>query len=430
MLVLLISRGAYANNDNKSQILLDALWKEIYGESLIVDNGPTPGPTPVPTPEPVKKDDNSPPVISKGEQYVQDTLKHNRELLKQKREQEKLDGQKKAAVSDNPKDFYKEMKEKQDDFIKVSRKDVQDTYAQWEKEKQKFLGRIDEYKKNLVDEKAFSVGSVSTPSFSKKNDSKKIVFGATSAKISDKQKYDYHVVKGAFELPIRDQGQRPTCASFAGVRAMEVLLRQQGRDEELSEQYFYWASKPDCQGLPCDKKGSWDVQGYDFSKSKERADIPRQTDCPYINTSLEKNETQIPLSNSCLQMGKGIAKVASYSYAQGMSDIIAALKRDKPVVGGFRLSEEFYKTQGLVTGAESGSGAKLNEHALGHALLIVGYMQMPAGNKQAAVGDYCLIVANSWGEGYGKGGHACLGEKWLKKYRFEIPFVVLESVQI
>jgi C1A family cysteine protease len=43
-------------------------------------------------------------------------------------------------------------------------------------------------------------------------------------------------------------------------------------------------------------------------------------------------------------------------------------------------------------------------------------------------GKVCFITANSWGVGWGKGGHACLSEKWVKNFRFNIPFLAVEKV--
>ena len=77
---------------------------------------------------------------------------------------------------------------------------------------------------------------------------------------------DYYIVPAAMSVPIRDQKYRPTCSAFAGVRTMEVMLAQNGQNVDLSEQYFYWASKEDCQSRPCSQPGSWVGYGLEHSK--------------------------------------------------------------------------------------------------------------------------------------------------------------------
>ena len=35
-------------------------------------------------------------------------------------------------------------------------------------------------------------------------------------------------------------------------------------------------------------------------------------------------------------------------------------------------------------------------------------------NLRETEGKYCFLTANSWGAGWGIGGHACLSENWIK----------------
>ena len=36
----------------------------------------------------------------------------------------------------------------------------------------------------------------------------------------------------------------------------------------------------------------------------------------------------------------------------------------------------------------------------------------------AQEGKMCFIIANSWGKGWGLGGHACLTETWVQNHIF------------
>jgi hypothetical protein len=49
----------------------------------------------------------------------------------------------------------------------------------------------------------------------------------------------------------------------------------------------------------------------------------------------------------------------------------------------------------------------------GHANLLIGYIKLPPSLSRE--GQYCVIAANSWELGWGRGGHACLTETWLSK---------------
>ena len=89
-----------------------------------------------------------------------------------------------------------------------------------------------------------------------------------------KAQFFWHAVPSAFSVPIKDQGDRGTCAAFAAIRTIEVLLAQNGRQLNLSEQYFYWASRPECRASPCGTKGSWAEAGFEFSIAQEALDIP------------------------------------------------------------------------------------------------------------------------------------------------------------
>ena len=73
------------------------------------------------------------------------------------------------------------------------------------------------------------------------------------------------------------------------------------------------------------------------------------------------------------------------------------------------------------------SKKRMDSHAVGHALLLIGYIKLP---KILNEGEVCFVTANSWGEGWGTGGTSCLTEKWLLEQRKSNPFVVLEEVEV
>ena len=235
----------------------------------------------------------------------------------------------------------------------------------------------------------------------------------------------FHIIPGALDLSIRDQARRPTCSAFAGIRAIETLLMANNMNRDFSEQYLYWSSKPNCQNQACSEKGSWVRAGFNYSKGFSGLDIPSESQCPYTNKSKPGNETQTPLQPGCQ---KGKVKVRSYSSVRSLDQIYDALQNNNPVVAAFKLSPNFYKNNGVITYADSIKSGRMDAHSMGHAFLIIGHMKLPP--KMSNEGKICLIIANSWGEGWGKGGFSCITENWIRKYRTSNAFIALSSLEI
>ncbi|MDA8792028.1 C1 family peptidase [Bacteriovoracaceae bacterium] len=231
------------------------------------------------------------------------------------------------------------------------------------------------------------------------------------------------VVANSMGMKVKNQKFRATCASFSGLRSLEILLGQNQYDLDLSEQYFYWASKSDCQNKKCSSRGSWVGHGLKFSQNASKHDIPLEEDCPYNPFSAGQNETQIPLKNSCDQ---GKVKIGHYNYHKTLDELIEALHQNTPVVIGTYLTPNFYDADSLILERNKNEGRKkMDSHSKGHSLLVVGYVKLPQVLNE---GNLCLIVTNSWGEGWGFGGYSCLSEKWFLEQRQANPFVSIDLV--
>ena len=148
-------------------------------------------------------------------------------------------------------------------------------------------------------------------------------------KIDSRTLNNYYYVKDAFTPKVKDQGRRPTCASFAAIRSIEILMAQDKRYTPLSEQYFYWASKPKCQNSPCNTAGSWVYNGFLKSQLSANIDIPTDKSCPYNASQKANNETQIPLQYNCRQ---GVTKINKFYEVKTFNQIIGALKNNNPVI--------------------------------------------------------------------------------------------------
>lgn len=232
-------------------------------------------------------------------------------------------------------------------------------------------------------------------------------------------KKEFYVVAASMAVPVRDQKYRPTCAAFAGVRLIEVMLAQHAKNYDLSEQYFYWASKKDCQQSPCRKPGSWVGYGFEFSADQSRIDIPLEKNCPYVNHNKQGNETQTPLNETCED---GVVKVGKVNYIKNLDQVIDALDENRAVVASMKLTPNYYTSSSLILYKDRNKGDKMDAHAQGHSMTIVGYVKLP---QVLDEGKVCFIVANSWGEGWGKGGYSCISEKWMLNQRQINPFVVI-----
>ncbi len=347
-------------------------------------------------PEPV-----APKTLSRGEQMVEEAKARNRAQLAERYAQDKRDAE--SPRQRSPLDEWKkEVKTTQ----KQWKEETRNLLATWRAEQDAFLGRIKVYKENTftIPVKAQKIVEAPIP----------------SAAIPE-----VHIVNGTFAVPMKDQAARPTCVAFAGIRAIEILLAQNQIVRDLSEQYLYWAGKPSCQKTPCAEKGSWIRESYRFSRERPVVDIPTEADCAYRSEGMEKNETQVPLPPSCQQ---GSVKITATQEARTLAEVVDLVKRDVPVVVAARLTENFYRNKGVITlAASASSGAKLDQHALGHAFLAVGVIELPTRLKETE-GSFCLLVANSWGKGWGAGGYGCVTEKWLLKQRQPSAFVAATAL--
>lgn len=341
--------------------------------------------------------------MTRGEMMVEAAKARNRAIIA-----ENIKAEKKAEEAGN-----KSIHEKWRDEVRKThegwRKQIRETRKLWRKEQDIFMGRIKEYQENTFDIPALK---------------EKII----EVEVAKSRLPKIHIINEAFALPIRDQRRRATCAAFAGVRGVEILLAQNNHKYDLSSQYFYWASKPNCQKSPCQQRGSWVTPGYKFSQNFTGLDIPKEKNCPYISEPREGNETHLPLGEGCRS---GVVKVEDFKEARTLAETIERLTNHEPVIMAAKLSWNFYKNEGLVTLSDSKkpSPLKLDYHSMGHAFLAVGVMELPE-KVHEAEGKFCILIANSWGKGWGAGGYSCLTERWLKHYRQSSPFIAVTQVRL
>lgn len=253
------------------------------------------------------------------------------------------------------------------------------------------------------------------------------------------------------KIPVKNQGRRGTCASFAGIGQIEAYLIKQYNLSgiDLSEQRFYFMSKPenwDNGGGDPSKGGS--NAGTGFSKSfgtpykqesafapgsDQEFNIPLEIDCPY-NKEKGSNDVQSPQPSGCL---KGVAKVTDYNAwvyqwdarpntPQELYDIL--VNEDLPVIVASKLSDMWEKNDGIITLAGSGDPGD-SSHAGGHAYLLVGVRKLNEA-EYPNEGGMCFIVKNSWGKGWGINGFSCMTLAYFNQWRFTGGFPRIKSVSI
>lgn len=225
-----------------------------------------------------------------------------------------------------------------------------------------------------------------------------------------------YVVPHLNAIPVRNQGSRGTCAAFAGIGHLEYAALQANPGLgtlDLSEQRFYWASKPECQASGCTEEdaGSWYGDGFQASIDAPSYDIPLESSCPY-DPNQRANELQTPLRPTC---DDGVVQVRRVEFVYQPDDIIRVLEQEGvPVPFASPLSDNFYENDGLITLADAGSAGDI-QHAGGHAYLLVGYRLLP---NMPDEGGMCFIVKNSWGPGWGVNGYSCITFAWMQEWNF------------
>ena len=191
-------------------------------------------------------------------------------------------------------------------------------------------------------------------------------------------KHDEFYIDNLDVVPVRNQGYRGTCAAFTGIGNIEYATLKSYPGEvssiDLSEQRFYYLSKPECQSSGCSlsEEGSWYGTGMEASLNNKDLIIPLETDCPY-NSSRGSNDLQTPQIGSC---STGSAKVMQLKTVNGAQAIINALETNKVAIPfASPLSGNWERNKGLITYEGSNHPGNSN-HAGGHAYLIVGYKKV------------------------------------------------------
>lgn len=183
----------------------------------------------------------------------------------------------------------------------------------------------------------------------------------------------------------RDQGPRPTCLAFA-ISDAHAAVR--GAWSPLSSEYLFFHAKR--------REATPPTTGASVSSMRKAAHEdgqPLESECPYLATL--PHDWKPPTSVS------GIYRRASELVGTGFDEAWGIASQGEPAVIVMKLSDAFYlpTPEGVVDSAEPPDPNRR------HAVIAAA-----AGER---AGSRFILVRNSWGMGWGVGGHAWISETYL-----------------
>ncbi len=314
-----------------------------------------------------------------------------------------------------------------DDIVEQMDAEFEETVAAWDREYEETVARWDRARVEYQQRKEQHLQATFDY-----NRLEPLAAGATQADLASGGNLntmaagDFHVIAGALAMRPQNQAYRGTCAAFTGVRALETMLMQHNIVTDLSEQHFYFLSRPDCRSAPCAEPKSSDGSRFETGLVASMSNpILLEEYCPYKPFMDKRNLTYTPL-RECSPDGRAVSGTPMVG-PFGVDSIWTELQNNRPVLAGFKLTNSYVENKGLVTSTDSRNASRSNNsHAGGHANLLIGFVRLP--ESLAREGKFCAIAVNSWGTGWGRGGHACLTERWLKEN--QIVYGSLRSVSV
>jgi C1A family cysteine protease len=188
-----------------------------------------------------------------------------------------------------------------------------------------------------------------------------------------------------FFQPIRNQGPRGTCVSFALTALNEYIERRRGILRNLSEQHLYYETKL-IDGAPAGC-GTWQAKAVTVLNARGQC---REIVWPYLNALPCNNHGALPaaarpdgLANRLPTLAVPPRSVLAYK---------THMAKQRPIGLSIPVYNSWY--QSAATRQTGRITMRIgNEAAIGgHAVLLVGYVDTPA-----SPGGGYFIVRNSWG---------------------------------
>lgn len=206
----------------------------------------------------------------------------------------------------------------------------------------------------------------------------------------------------AFRVDVDDQGRRGSCLIFGVINPLEFHLARMGRPEKLSERFMQWAANQ-VRGATADNENyrisdvlqALERYGYTSermfgAKYRDRGGVGRP-DNEALADAKRRGRVQVQFFGG---------ETISVSEIQA---ICGALVNSNPVTFCLTWPEEVsFGNRKLIKPWKKSAG--------NHAIVAVGYVldkDLPGGGA--------FEVRNSWGDNWGKDGHALLSFEWFQK---------------
>lgn len=214
-----------------------------------------------------------------------------------------------------------------------------------------------------------------------------------------------------FDLWVKDQGHRPSCAVFAIVSALEFQnARALGRGQKFSEEYLLWAVRKMLRRLPA--PGALAAASDDYDEGftlGETVDalraygIPLQASMP--NTFGTKIDAIEDPGADIVREAREHKRVFLHALPgrdgpTRVNNLVLALNAGMPVPVGM-LWPNVYLPHGYISTQKPTPNA-------GHAVTIVGYL-----SATGKLNDTTFIFKNSWGPRWGQGGYGTVSYTYL-----------------
>ena len=194
-------------------------------------------------------------------------------------------------------------------------------------------------------------------------------------------------------LPVRYQGRRQSCLAFASSTAHECHTLSA---EHLCVEYLFFHAVARMPGQDPDVGATMVAAAAALANDGQ----PVETAWPYTSDQ-PRPWTAPPIT---LPLHKAVMKPGTLNF----DSVVAAIDGGTPVVLGLVITDAFYRPDG--------EGRILNHtpdtERGGHAVLAVGH----GGDNH---GELHLLIRNSWGSSWGKGGYGWLPRGYVDRQLHE-----------
>lgn len=195
--------------------------------------------------------------------------------------------------------------------------------------------------------------------------------------------------------PIRDQGTRGTCVSFAALAAYEHALSTVGAAHDLAEQFLYWNCKSN-DGYPT-SEGTWLGVAYPLLK---RDGCCLEEKWPYVSHPIAGNESQAPPPGGAQTQALSFRLAAFQQLAPtSVSDIKNRLAQNRCVAFSIPVFNSWYRNPQVAKTGNITLPIPGEVRAGGHAMCLVGYIDDDP--TAVGTGGGRFLLRNSWGQSWG-----------------------------